>query len=82
MGYKPEDGLGDYGWYGYTEALYLYILAAGTNLKDPMKAYDIWLSGYKWKEPYEGLAHVIFPPLLVISFPICLLISEVLQINI
>jgi hypothetical protein len=28
-----------------------------------MKAYNQWLSGYQWKEPYEGLAHVIFPPL-------------------
>ncbi len=63
MSWKPEKGLGDFGWFGYTEALYLYILAAGTNLSEPQKAYDQWLSGYKWKEPYEGLAHVIFPPL-------------------
>jgi len=63
MGYRPEKGLGDYGWFGYTEALYLYILAAGTTLSEPMKAYDEWLSGYDWKEPYKGLAHVIFPPL-------------------
>ena len=63
MGYKPEEGLGDYGWFGYTEALYLYILAAGTNLSEPQKAYDQWLSGYHWKESYEGLGHVIFPPL-------------------
>jgi len=63
MSYKPETGLGDYGWFGYTEALYLYVLAAGTNLSSPMNAYDQWLSGFDWKEPYEGLAHVIFPPL-------------------
>ena len=63
MGYKPEEGLGDFGWFGYTEALYLYILAAGTNLTDPQKTYDQWLSGYMWAEPYKGLAHVIFPPL-------------------
>lgn len=65
MAWHPEkDGqLSDYGWFGYTEALYLYILAAGTNLDEPEKVYDQWLSGYKWKEPYEGLAHVIFPPL-------------------
>lgn len=63
MAYSPEEGLGDFGWFGYTEALYLYVLAAGTNLSSPMKAYDAWLSGYDWKETYEGLAHVIFPPL-------------------
>ena len=63
MSYKPGTGLGDYGWFGYTEALYLYVLAAGTNLTNPMKAYDQWLSGFDWKEPYKGLAHVIFPPL-------------------
>ena len=63
MGYKPGKGLGEYGWFGYTEALYLYILAAGTNLKDPIKSYNSWLSGYEWKESYKGLAHVIFPPL-------------------
>jgi hypothetical protein len=63
MGYKPEEGLGDFGWFGYTEALYLYILAAGTNLTNPQKAYQQWLSGYDWVEPYSGLAHVGFPPL-------------------
>ena len=64
MGYRPEKGgWGDYGYFGYTEALYLYILAAGTNLVEPMKTYDVWLSGYNWKEPYKGLAHVTFPPL-------------------
>ncbi len=63
MGYRPEKGLGDYGWFGYTEALYLYIIAAGTNLNEPQKSYDAWLAGYKWREPYEGLPHVIFPPL-------------------
>lgn len=63
MGYSPNEGLGDFGWYGYTEALYLYILAAGTTLSNPMQVYNEWLSGYDWKEPYSGLAHVIFPPL-------------------
>lgn len=63
MGYKPEEGLGDFGWFGYTEALYLYILAAGTTLTDPQKAYNQWISDYDWVEPYKGLAHVGFPPL-------------------
>ncbi|HVO75247.1 MAG TPA: glucoamylase family protein [Ignavibacteriaceae bacterium] len=64
MAWSPDEDMPiDYGWFGYTEALYLYILAAGTNLSDPVKVYKQWLSGYEWKEPYEGLAHVIFPPL-------------------
>lgn len=63
MGYRPEEGLGDFGWFGYTEALYLYILAAGTNLFNPQKSYDQWISGYDWAEPYKGLAHVAFQPL-------------------
>ena len=64
MGYRPEKGgWGDYGYFGYTEALYLYIFAAGTNLMEPMKTYDVWLSGYDWEEPYKGYAHVTFPPL-------------------
>src|SRR5690554_2426216 len=63
MGYRREKGKGEFGWFGYTEALYLYILAAGTTLSNPMKAYEQWLSGYDWEEPYKGLPHVIFPPL-------------------
>ena len=63
MAWHPDKGLSDFGWYGFTEALYLYVLAAGTNLNDPETAYDQWLKHYKWKETYPGLAHVIFPPL-------------------
>jgi len=63
MAWHPGEGLSDFGWYGYTEALYLYILAAGTNLHNPLETYNQWLSGYEWKEHYEGLGHVIFPPL-------------------
>ena len=63
MGSHPGRGWGEFGWFGYTEALYLYVLAAGTTLSNPMKVYDVWLEGYNWEEPYKGLAHVIFPPL-------------------
>jgi len=27
------------------------------------ESYKSWLSSYKWQTPYEGLAHVAFPPL-------------------
>jgi len=63
MGWTPEKGLHDWGWSGYNEALLLYVLAAGTGMKDAEKRYDAWLSTYKWMEPYQGLAHVAFPPL-------------------
>ncbi|MGE5681732.1 MAG: glucoamylase family protein, partial [Bacillota bacterium] len=63
MAWKPDEGILNFGWYGYTEALYLYILAAGTNLKNPTETYQRWLNTYSWKEPYPGLSHVVFPPL-------------------
>jgi hypothetical protein len=63
MGWTPEEGFNPTGWYGYTEAQYLYILAAGTGFKNAERAYEQWLSTYHWHEPYPGLAHVIFQPL-------------------
>jgi hypothetical protein len=63
MGWKPEKGLLDWGWAGYNEALFLYILAAGSGMENAEKSYDAWLNSYKWQTPYEGLAHVAFPPL-------------------
>jgi hypothetical protein len=59
MGYKPDEGLGDFGWFGYNEALYLYVLAAGTTLSDPMKLMRV-------------LPMLLFHLSLVISFHICL----------
>jgi hypothetical protein len=63
MGWDPEDGLHSWGWTGYNEALFLYILAAGSGMENVERSYDSWLSTYKWKTPYEGLSHVAFPPL-------------------
>jgi hypothetical protein len=63
MAWSPEKGLLDFGWSGYNEGLFLYILAAGNGMKDAVKSYDSWLSTYKWNTPYEGLSHVAFPPL-------------------
>ncbi len=63
MGWKPEEGMLNFGWHGYNEGLFLYILAAGTGWDKAEKSYDAWLSTYKWKTPYEGLSHVAFPPL-------------------
>lgn len=63
MGWYPESGLHDMGWSGYNEALFLYILAAGSDMTGAEESYRSWLSTYKWLTPYEGLGHVAFPPL-------------------
>ena len=63
MAWSPEGGLLNHGWSGYNEGLFLYVLAAGTGMKDVEKSYDSWLSTYEWQTPYKGLSHVAFPPL-------------------
>lgn len=63
MGWKPEDGMLNWGWHGYNEGLFLYILAAGTGMENVEESFDAWLATYEWKTPYPGLSHVIFPPL-------------------
>ena len=63
MGWSPEKGLHDIGWIGYNEALFLYVLAAGSGMNDVETSYNSWLKNYKWDTPYEGMSHVAFPPL-------------------
>jgi len=63
MGWTPEKGLHDMGWGGYNEALFLYVLAAGSGMKDAERRYRSWTKSYKWYTPYPGLSHVAFPPL-------------------
>lgn len=63
MAWYPEKGISNWGWHGYTEGLFLYILAAGVGIDNPEKHYQGWLRTYEWKTPYEGLSHVVFPPL-------------------
>ena len=63
MGWTPEKGLHEMGWSGYNEALFLYILAAGTGMENVELSYQAWLKTYKWQTPYKGLSHVVFPPL-------------------
>jgi len=63
MAWSPENGLLDFGWSGYNEGLFLYVLAAGSGMKNANKSYDSWLSTYQWNTPYKGLSHVAFPPL-------------------
>jgi hypothetical protein len=63
MGWTPEEGLHDMGWSGYNEALFLYVLAAGSGMKNMEQSYRAWLTSYDWYTPYKGLSHVAFPPL-------------------
>jgi hypothetical protein len=63
MAWSPEKGLLDYGWSGYNEALFLYVLAAGCGMDNAEQSYKSWLKSYKWQTPYKGFSHVAFPPL-------------------
>ena len=63
MAWSPEKGLQDFGWCGYNEALFLYVLAAGSGMENAEQSYKSWLKSYKWYTPYPGLSHVAFPPL-------------------
>ena len=63
MGWTPENGLHDYDYTGYNEAMILYILAIGspTHPITP-KAWNAYTSSYKWETYYEQ-PHVNFAPL-------------------
>jgi hypothetical protein len=63
MGWTPEQGIHDYGWIGYNEALFLYILAAGSGMDDCRHNYEGWLKSYRWYTTYPEYSHVAFPPL-------------------
>ena len=63
MAWTPEKGLHFMGWNGYNEALFLYVLAAGSGMKNVEAAYKTWLASYDWRTPYPNLSHVAFPPL-------------------
>jgi len=63
MAWTPGNGLEKMGWSGYNEALFLYVLAAGSGMNNSEQSYRSWLKTYKWYTPYKGLSHVAFPPL-------------------
>lgn len=63
MGWTPDEGLHPMGWAGYNEALFLYILAAGSGMNNVETSYSSWLSTYDWRTPYPNLSHVAFPPM-------------------
>jgi hypothetical protein len=63
MGWDPKEGMHTMGWAGYNEALFLYILAAGSGMDNVDAAYNSWLASYDWRTPYPNHSHVAFPPL-------------------
>jgi hypothetical protein len=79
MGWTPENGLHDMGWVGYNEALFLYILAAGSGMTNAEAAFNEWLKYYDWRTPYPGLSHAAFPPLFGHQFSFCFIDPKGLQ---
>ena len=65
LGWHKEDGFNELGWWGYTEALFLYIIAAGMDMPKAVDGYKTWLKFYQWREPYEGKSHVVFPAMFI-----------------
>lgn len=63
MGWRPEEGFGKSFWWGYTEAMILYILALGSPTHPvPSSAWEAFTRDYIWKEHY-GQTLVNFMPL-------------------
>lgn len=79
MGWTPEGGLHNMGWVGYNEALFLYILAAGSGMTNVEAGYESWLNSYQWRTPYPGLSHAAFPPLFGHQFSFCFIYPRGLQ---
>jgi hypothetical protein len=79
MGWTPENGLHQMGWVGYNEALFLYVLAAGSGMKDVGLGYETWLDSYDWRTPYPGFSHAAFPPLFGHQFSFCFIDPKGLQ---
>lgn len=63
MAWKPEEGFHKWIWFGYTEAMLLYVLALGSPTH-PVgeEAWSAFNEKYLWKEHY-GQEHLNFMPL-------------------
>ncbi len=52
-GWKPESGFLNYGWEGYSEAILLYVLAAGSpSFPTVGDCYSAWTRTYQWENIY------------------------------
>ena len=68
QGWKPESGFLHYGWEGYSEAILLYVLAAGSPTHAIQAAcYHAWTSTYQWESLY-GHTLLYAGPLFVHQF--------------
>jgi hypothetical protein len=72
MGWKPGTLFSGYGgWYGYNEAMVLYLLALGSPTHPvPATTWMTWTSGYQWQTWY-GYTYVNFPPLFGHQYSHC-----------
>lgn len=65
MGWWPESGFHQTRWYGYTEALLLYVLGLASPTHPlPADNYDAWLETYEWQTHY-GIECLYAPPLFI-----------------
>jgi len=71
MGWTPGEGFNRLTWYGYTEGMFVYVLALASPTHPVAgSAYDHWLSTYTWAEHY-GEEYVQFAPLFGHQFTQC-----------
>lgn len=63
MGWTPEHGFHHLEYWGYTEAMFMYIMAMGSpSYPIQPQAWDRYMSTYLWKS-IQGYEHVNFAPL-------------------
>jgi predicted esterase len=63
MGWKPEHDFLNAEWFGYTEAMLIYVLAiASPTHPIPAESWQSWCQNYVW-DTVEGQPHVNFGPL-------------------
>jgi predicted esterase len=63
MGWKPEKGFLQAEWFGYTEAMILYVLALGSPTHPvPTSSWHAYTQNY-YRDTYMGQDHVQFGPL-------------------
>lgn len=65
MGWCPESGFHPSRWYGYTEALLLYILGLASPTHPlPAESYEVWTETYQWETHY-GIECLYAPPIFI-----------------
>jgi hypothetical protein len=72
MGWKPESGFSGFGaWFGYNEAMILYLLAIGSPTHPILGcSWNTWTAGYVWDTQY-GYSYVRFAPLFGHQYSHC-----------